>query len=77
MSGPIEATYDGEVFRPLAPVSLPANTPVRLTVEPLSEKSASKSSFLKTAQSLRLEGPRDWSTNFDKYLYGEDRDGER
>jgi predicted DNA-binding antitoxin AbrB/MazE fold protein len=72
MSGPIDATYDGTVFRPLQPVALPANTPVRLIVETVSVKSAAHSSFLKTAQSLRLEGPSDWSENLDKYLYDEE-----
>jgi hypothetical protein len=29
----IDATFDGEVFRPSQPVQLEPNTPVRLTVE--------------------------------------------
>ena len=71
MSGPIDATYDGTVFRPLQPVALPANIQVRLIVEELPAKSTGQTSFLKTAQSLRLEGPPDWSENVDKYLYDE------
>ena len=68
MATTIEATFDGQVFRPSGPVSLPANTTVRLTVEPLPDKPAS---FLRTAQSLNLEGPADWASNLDAYLYGE------
>lgn len=74
---PIDATYDGTVFRPLQPVALPANTQVRLIVEALPAKSTAQTSFLKTALSLRLEGPTDWSENLDKYLYGEDSESGR
>jgi hypothetical protein len=35
MSTSIEATFDGKVFRPAGPVRLEPNTPVRLTIEPL------------------------------------------
>jgi predicted DNA-binding antitoxin AbrB/MazE fold protein len=72
MPAPIDATYDGAVFRPLQPVSLPPNTQVRLIVESLPVKKSPATSFLKTAQSLKLEGPPDWSENLDRYLYGED-----
>ena len=33
MSTTIDAKFDGEVFRPIGPVSLPPDTNVRLTVE--------------------------------------------
>jgi hypothetical protein len=68
MATTIEATFDGRVFRPTEPVSLPPNTTVRLTVEPLPVR---PTSFLRTARSLRLEGPPDWASNLDTYLYGE------
>ena len=67
MSTTIDATFDGEVFRPIGPVSLPADTNVRLTVETIPEQPRS---FFEVAQSLNLEGPPDWATNFDSYLYG-------
>ena len=35
---------------------------------------AAPSSFLRTARSLGLSGPPDWSENLDNYLYG---DGDR
>jgi len=89
MTTVIDATFDGEVFRPTQPVELLPNTPVRLTIEhttPDSTKTASDEpklgepySFLKFAASLKLDGPPDWSANVDKYLYpethGEDADG--
>jgi len=72
MSKTIEATFDGQVFRPTGPISLPPNTPVRLTVEALPAKPAS---FLRTARSLNLEGPLDWASDLDAYLYGERPEG--
>ena len=68
----IEATFDGQVFRPAGPISLPPSTTVRLTVEPLPDK---PNSFLRTARSLNLEGPPDWAGNLDRYLYGEGAGG--
>jgi hypothetical protein len=75
MTTTIEATFDGTVFRPTGPVPLAPNTPVRLTIEPLSPKSAKQASFLRTARALDLEGPPDWASNLDKYLYGEEAGG--
>ena len=72
MGATIEATFDGEVFRPREPVQLAPNTPVRLTVEPLASAANKTASFLRTAQSLNLEGPPDWSANLDSYLYGQE-----
>lgn len=75
MTTTIEATFDGTVFRPTGPVSLAPNTPVRLTIEPLTSKSDEPASFLRTARALGLEGPPDWASNPDKYLYGEEAGG--
>jgi hypothetical protein len=72
MATTIEATFDGRVFHPTDPVSLPPNTTVRLTVEPIQGK---PTSFLRTARSLGLEGPPDWASNVDTYLYGEGAGG--
>ena len=67
----IEATFDGSVFLPAEPIQLEPNTRVRITVEtPL--LSTEPVSFLNTARSLNLEGPRDWSANLHQYLYGEE-----
>lgn len=68
----IEATFDGTVFRPTEPVALEPNTLVRLTVERIPPKQAQPISFLKTARSLNIEGPPDWASNLDKYLYGKE-----
>lgn len=64
----IEATFDGQVFHPLGTISLPPNTTVRLIVEPLPDRPVS---FLRTAQSLNLEGPPDWASRLEDYLHGE------
>jgi predicted DNA-binding antitoxin AbrB/MazE fold protein len=75
MSTTIEATFDGSVFRPVSPVDLEPNTTVRLAIEPLPAKVGKPASFLQTARSLNLEGPPDWASNLDKYLYGEEAEG--
>jgi hypothetical protein len=56
----IEAVFDGQVFRPSTPLSLPPNTTVRLTVDPVPTEPAS---FLRTALSLNPEGPPDWASS--------------
>lgn len=70
MSEKLYATFDGEIFRPERPVSFAPNTRVRLTIEEASEDEAPEvSSFLKTARSLELKGPGDWSDRLEDYLY--------
>lgn len=71
MAETFDAVFDGKAFHPTEPVALEPNTRVRITVEsaPPEESAAS---FLRTARSLQLEGPPDWSTNLHEYLYGRD-----
>lgn len=85
MTTTIDATFDGEVFRPSQPVALEPNTPVKLTIEtappPASEENSSVKqgqpySFFDTLKSMRIDGPPDWSANIDKYLYGHLHDEE-
>lgn len=71
MSETLEATFDGDVFRPDGPVGLRPNTRVRLTVEPAEAPERKQESFLRVARSLELEGPSDWSSRLDEYLYGQ------
>jgi hypothetical protein len=86
MTTTIDATFDGEVFRPTEPVALEPNTPVKLTVETATsptptgetrERQVKPYSFFDVARSLNItDGPPDWSANVDKYLYGEQLHGE-
>jgi predicted DNA-binding antitoxin AbrB/MazE fold protein len=69
MTKTIEATFDGEVFRPKNPVRLKPNTRVRITVETELAIEDKQVSFIRTAKSLKLSGPPDWSENIDDYLY--------
>ena len=71
----LEAVFDGEVLRPDEPLAIEPNTRVRLVIETVSEIKSKPASFLRTARSLNLEGPADWSTNLDTYLYGEEAEG--
>lgn len=73
MTATLEATFDGTVLRPEAPLDLAPNTRVLITVETLPTPAADGSprSFLQTARDLGLEGPPDWATRLDEHLYGE------
>jgi hypothetical protein len=71
MTKTLFATFDGEVLRPEEPVSLAPNTRVRVTIETTEESDAPAASFLRTAQTLDLDGPADWSARIEEYLYGE------
>ncbi len=62
----LEATFDGEVFRPLTAVNLPVNTRVQVVIE-----KPRSTSFLGVAEGLKLEGPSDWSVRVDDYLQTE------
>jgi hypothetical protein len=70
MTKTIDALFDGKVFRPTEPVALTPNTRVRMTIETLPSPESTAGSFLRTARTLNLDGPPDWSANLDEYLYG-------
>jgi hypothetical protein len=68
----LEAVFDGIAFQPDAPLNLAAGTRVRIIVESiLPNEVKPPKTFLKTAQSLKLQGKPDWSEKIDQYLYGE------
>jgi hypothetical protein len=76
MTKSIEAIFDGVTLRPDEPLELPPNTRVRLTIESLPTRGEA-GSFLRTARTLGLAGPPDWSSNLETYLYGENPDSRR
>lgn len=66
----IRATYDGKTFVPKEDVELPKDTDVTLTVEEDEwEPEEGRYLFLKAARAANLQGPSDWSTRLDDYLY--------
>lgn len=65
----IAAVFDGKVFHLAEPITLPANTRVKIIIETLETDEPETNSFLQTARSLNLEGPSDWSVKLDRYLY--------
>ena len=73
MSQTLEATFDGQVFRPVQTVELQPDTQVELVVTVKTAPEEKPKSFLRTARSLKLKGPKDWSSRIDDYLYGEAR----
>ena len=76
MTKSIDAVFDGVTLRPDQPLELPPNTRVRLTIESLPAQGEAES-FLRAARSLGLTGPRDWSSNLEAYLYGENAHSRR
>lgn len=76
MLNSIDALFDGKVFHPEQPVTLKANTRVRIIIDNKSDENNETCSFLETAESLQLDGPPDWSANIDKYLYSEEKENE-
>ncbi len=72
----IEATYDGEVFRPDEQVDLPSDTKVKIHIEDeQSKKKPEKNksepyAFLKYLDSVSIDAPADYASNLDEYLYG-------
>ncbi len=69
MTKTLNAIYDGKVLRPDEPIELKPNTRVRVTIETVDQSKAKSRSFLRTARSLNLKGPSDWSVRFEDYLY--------
>lgn len=67
MTTTIDAVFDGRVFLPTQPITLPPNTRVHLAIT--TEDSPAALSFLDVAEALALEGPADWSLQVDEYLY--------
>ena len=66
MSLTIEATFDGEVFRPDEKVDLDPNTKVKLQlVVKKKEKTGEPHSLLDYAMSVDIDAPPDFATNFE------------
>jgi len=61
-----------EVHDPQLPTG--ASVEVIVIVEPPAPSKVAPGSFLRTARALKLDGPRDWSENFENYLYGNGHD---
>ncbi|SOD02153.1 hypothetical protein SAMN05216486_10276 [bacterium JGI 053] len=74
MTWMIIATYDGSKLIPDEPLPLKPGTRVSLTVHPVAEQPSSDASpatsFFDIALSMDLDGPSDWSSRVDHYLYG-------
>ncbi len=65
----IHATYDGTVLLPEETLPFEPNTPLHIVVAD-DRVEVAPTSFLDTTASLNLEGPKDWSSNLDQYVYG-------
>ncbi len=70
----INATFDGEVFRPTTPVDLVANETYQITIaeqdKPLENPTGETAWDVLDRFTGSIEGPGDLSTELDHYLYG-------
>ncbi len=76
----LDATYDGEVFRPDEPIDLASNTKVKVIIEEVPKKlelvekpkkgKGEPYAFLKYLESVSIDAPPDYAANIDEYLYG-------
>jgi len=82
----LDATFDGEVFRPDEPVDLASNTRVKIIIEDEEKQQEEPKklklvempkkgkgepyAFLKYLESVSIDAPPDYASNLDEYLYG-------
>jgi hypothetical protein len=69
----LEAVFDGTDLQLDVPLNLAIGIRVRIIIESVvsNEELTPPKTFLRTAQSLQLQGEPDWSEKIDQYLYGE------
>ena len=82
-----DAHFDGENLRPEAPIALPRNVRLRVTVVAESPDEPSPSETPSWAEdrglfgnlideNILIDGPADWSLELDHYLYGTPKRGD-
>ncbi|QDT71112.1 hypothetical protein I41_02670 [Lacipirellula limnantheis] len=82
-----DAHFDGENLRPEAPIALPQNVRLRVTVVAESTKETSPQEVpsppegrglfgMLVDEELLIDGPADWSLELDHYLYGTPKRGD-
>ncbi len=69
------AHFDGKHICPDEPISLPENTPLRVTVDEAANAPADANGSLDLFDRLEadaglIDGPSDWAAEHDHYLYG-------
>lgn len=69
------AHFDGHKICPDEPISLPENVPLRITVDTAAAEPSNANGPLNLFDHLEaetglIEGPTDWATEHDHYLYG-------
>lgn len=72
MTVSLTATYDGKVFRPDQPVSLPKNSRFVLTLVKIPDTTDQAESpwDVLDKHAASVDAPADWSSEVDHYLYG-------
>lgn len=79
MTVTLTATYDGKVFRPDQPVSLPKNRRFVLTLVEIPDEPQYRESALDVLNKYAgsVDMPADWSEEHDHYLYGTPKRGKK
>jgi hypothetical protein len=69
----LEAVFEGTDLQLDVPLNLATDTRVRIIIESVvsNEELTPPKTFLRTAQSLQLQGEPNWSEKIDQSLYGE------
>lgn len=65
------------VLRLEEPVELPLNVSVEVTIRQTPEEERRPSSFLELAQTLRVEGPADYSERWEEYVAADEQERAR
>ena len=78
MTKTLRAVFDGQVMRPEGPVDLKPNARYQLIVEGEVQEIGERDAW-ETLEVLTgvIEGPEDWATEHDHYLYGTPKRGQR
>jgi predicted DNA-binding antitoxin AbrB/MazE fold protein len=66
----VDTIFDGEVFRPLAPVDLKPNTHYRVIIEESTASGAQDAWTVLESMIGTVEAPADWSAEHGHYLHG-------
>jgi len=76
MSITIDVVFDGEVLRPQQPLELTPNQHYSITIETESESTSVNAWEYLATLAGTIDGPTDWSTEHDHYIYGTPKRGD-
>jgi len=77
MSITVDVIFDGEVLRPQEPLALTRDKHYSVTIEETADRAVGAEDAWSVLQSLAgtYDGPSDWSSQHDHYIYGSPKRG--